>query len=135
LGGDARTLGLLMAATGAGALAGALYLASRRSVPGLGRVIVTAALIFGGCLIGVALSRSTAVTMVLLVGAGFGMMAQMASSNTVLQTVVDEDKRGRVMSLYSMAYIGTTPFGSLFAGALASRFGTPLTLAVGGAAC
>jgi MFS family permease len=135
LGGDARTLGFLMAATGAGALAGALYLASRRSVPGLGQVIVFAAALFGGCLVAVALSRTTWLSMLLLTGAGFGMMVQMASSNTVLQTVVDEDKRGRVMSLYSMAYIGLTPLGSLFAGALASRFGAPLTIAAGGLAC
>ena len=135
LGGDARTLGVLMAATGLGALAGALFLASRRSVRGLGRVIVYAAVIFGCSLIGVALSRSLVLSVLMLIGAGLGMMVQMAASNTVLQTLVDEDRRGRIMSLYSMAFIGITPLGSLFAGALASRFGAPLTIATGGVAC
>jgi MFS family permease len=73
--------------------------------------------------------------MVALVFAGFGMMVQMAASNTVLQTLVDDDKRGRIMSLYSMAFVGTTPLGSLFAGALATRFGAPLTIGAGGVAC
>lgn len=135
LGGDARTLGLLMAATGLGALGGALFLASRSSVRGLGRVIVAAAVLFGGALIGVAFSRTPWLSMLVLAGAGFGMMIQMAASNTVLQTLVDEDKRGRVMSLYSMAYIGTAPLGSLLAGSLASRIGAPLTIAAGGLAC
>ena len=135
LGGDARTLGLLFAATGLGALGGALYLASRRSVRGLGRVIVYAAILFGGSLVGVALSRSMGVSVFMLVTAGFGMMVQMAASNTVLQTLVDDDKRGRIMSLYSMAYIGTSPLGSLFAGVAAARFGAPLTIAAGGVAC
>jgi MFS family permease len=113
LGGDARTLGVSMAATGLGALVGALFLASRRSVRGLGRVIVFAAILFGGSLIGVALSRSLAFSVLMLTGARLGMMVHMAASNTVLQTLVDEDKRGRIMSLYSMAYIGVTPLGSL----------------------
>jgi MFS family permease len=73
--------------------------------------------------------------MLFLAVAGFGMMSQMASSNTVLQTLVDDDKRGRVMSLYSMSYIGMTPVGSLFAGSLAARVGAPLTIALGGALC
>jgi MFS family permease len=135
LGGDARTLGFLMSATGLGALAGALFLASRRTVRGLGRVILGAALLFGTALVVVALSRALALTMLLLAFAGFGMMVQMAASNTVLQTIVDDDKRGRIMSLYSMAYIGTTPIGSLLAGIAASHFGTPATLAVGGGVC
>lgn len=135
LDGDARTLGVLMAATGLGALCGALFLASRRSVRGLGRVIVLAAVLFGLSLIGVALSRTVTASLIALAFAGFGMMVQMASSNTVLQTLVDDDKRGRVMSLYSMAYIGMTPIGSLFAGALATRLGAPLTIGLGGAAC
>jgi MFS family permease len=133
LDGGARTLGFLMSATGLGALAGALYLASRHSVRGLGRVIVGAAALFGIGLIGTALSRTTALSVTFLAVAGFGMMAQMASSNTVLQTIVDDDKRGRVMSLYSMAYIGMAPLGSRLAGALASRIGAPLTIAAGGA--
>jgi MFS family permease len=135
LGGDARTLGFLMASTGLGALAGALFLASRTSVWGLGRVIVIAAAGFGLALIAVAASRVLWLTIPFLVCAGLGMMVQMAASNTVLQTIVDDDKRGRVMSLYSMAYIGTAPLGSLIAGAAAARFGTPATLAAGGAVC
>jgi MFS family permease len=135
LGGGARTLGFLMSATGLGALAGALYLASRRTVRGLGRVIVLSAILFGAGLIATALSRTTPLSMTFLAFAGFGMMAQMASSNTVLQTIVDDDKRGRVMSLYSMAYIGMSPVGSLLAGMLASRFSAPLTIAIGGALC
>lgn len=135
LGGGAETLGFLMAATGLGALSGALALAMRSTVTGLGRVIVNAAAIFGIGLIGVALSRSLPLTLGLLMLAGFGMMTQMASSNTVLQTLVDDDKRGRVMSLYSMAFLGTAPLGSLLAGAAASRVGAPLTIGIGGAGC
>jgi MFS family permease len=135
LGGGARTLGFLMSATGLGALAGALYLASRKTVRGLGRVIAVSAVIFGGALIAVSLSRSTPLSMAFLAVAGFGMMSQMASSNTVLQTLVDDDKRGRVMSLYSMSYIGMAPLGSLLAGGLAARVGAPLTIAIGGILC
>jgi MFS family permease len=135
LGGGARMLGALSASTGLGALAGALFLASRHSVRGLGRVIVLAALLFGAALIAVAVSRFAPLSMAFLVAAGFGMMVQMAASNTILQTLVDDDKRGRVMSLYSMAYIGTAPLGSLFAGVVASQVGAPATLAVGGAIC
>jgi MFS family permease len=133
--GDARTLGILMGASGLGALAGALYLASRSTVRGLGRVIVVAAALFGLALIAFSFSRSLLLSVVLLAAAGFGMMSQMASSNTVLQTLVDDDKRGRVMSIYSMAFVGVTPLGSLLAGALASRLGAPATLAMGGAVC
>jgi MFS family permease len=124
-----------MGASGLGALAGALYLASRSTVRGLGRVIVVAAALFGLALIAFSFSRSLLLSVVLLAAAGFGMMSQMASSNTVLQTLVDDDKRGRVMSIYSMAFVGVTPLGSLLAGALASRLGAPATLAMGGAVC
>ena len=130
--GDATTLGLLMSATGLGALSGALYLAARESVRGLSRVISYSAVLFGAALTGFAISRSLSVSLLLLVLAGFGMMVQMAASNTFLQTIVDDDKRGRIMSLYTMAFIGVAPFGSLFAGAAAQRVGAPLTIAVGG---
>jgi MFS family permease len=133
--GDARTLGFLMAATGFGALIGALVLASRRSVRGLGRTIVFAAVLLGASLVGVALSQMLWLSLALLATAGYGMMVLMAGSNTVLQTLVDDDKRGRIMSLYSMADIGVAPVGSLFAGALATRFGAPLTIGAGGVAC
>jgi MFS family permease len=135
LGGGPQTLGLLMAATGFGALAGALYLAGRSTVIGLGRVIVLAATTFGTALILLAFTSHLALALPLLALAGFGMMAQMASSNTVLQTVVDDDKRGRVMSFYTMAFMGTAPFGSLLLGAAADRLGVTWAIAMGGAAC
>ncbi|HEX6558892.1 MAG TPA: MFS transporter [Longimicrobiales bacterium] len=131
--GDAKTLGLLMSATGLGALSGALYLAARENVRGLSRVITGAAIVFGASLAGFAISRSLGISLLLLVTAGFGMMVQMAASNTFLQTVVEDDKRGRIMSLYTMAYIGVAPIGSLLAGAAAERVGAPITIAVGGA--
>lgn len=133
--GDARTLGLLMSAVGSGALAGALFLAARPSVRGLSRVITSAAALFGAALIGFAFSRSLLVAVPLLALVGFGMMVQMAASNTFLQTVVDDDKRGRVISIYTMAYIGVAPFGSLLSGAVAERIGAPVTIACGGAIC
>lgn len=133
--GGPSTLGLLMAATGVGALMGALYLAGRRSVLGLGRVIPTAAALFGVGLVAFGLSRVLWLSILLLVVTGFGFMVQMASSNTLLQTFVEEDKRGRVMSFYAMAFMGTAPFGSLLAGVAASRIGAPLTLVLGGLGC
>jgi MFS family permease len=135
LGGGANTLGFLMAASGVGALGGALYLAGRRTVRGLGDVILGAVVLFGSSLIGFGSSRMTALSMAALFGAGLGMMVQMASTNTILQTIVDDDKRGRVMSFYSMAFMGMVPFGSLLAGTLASRIGAPRTVMLGGAAC
>jgi len=135
LGGGAHTLGFLMAASGVGALVGTLYLASRKSVVGLGRVIVIASATFGLGLIAFSRSQSFWLSVAILIPTGLGMMVQMAASNTVLQTVVDEDKRGRVMSFFTMAFFGTVPFGSLFAGVMAARFGAANTIAVGGAAC
>jgi MFS family permease len=134
LGGGAETLGFLMAATGFGALAGALYLATRSTVRGLGRIMVVAALAFGAALIGVSVSRVLWLSLACLALAGFGMMVQMASSNTVLQTLVDDDKRGRIMSLYSMAFTGVSPLGSLLLGALAAAFGVPFAFAFAGTA-
>src|SRR5688572_6662689 len=135
LGGGPGTLGLLMSATGLGALAGALFLASRRTVVGLGRVIVFCAILFGASLVLFAFARSLALALPLLMLAGFGMMAQMASSNTVLQTIVDDDKRGRVMSFYTMAFMGTAPLGSLLLGYAAGFVGAPAAIAMGGCAC
>jgi MFS family permease len=131
--GSERTMGALMAASGAGALTGALYLAARRSILGLGRVIVAGVLLFGGGLVALGLSRSAWVSLPLMLVTGAGMMVQMAASNTILQTIVDESKRGRVMSLYTMAFMGMAPFGSLLAGALSSRIGVSTTLALCGA--
>lgn len=135
LGGGPHTLGFLMGATGVGAVVGALRLASRTSVLGLGRIIPRAAALFGLSLAAFGLSRSLLLSLVVLVPAGFGFMMQMASSNTVIQTLVREDMRGRVMAFYAMAFIGMMPFGSLFAGAIASRIGAPWTLVCGGAIC
>lgn len=123
LGGGPHTLGLLSAASGVGALAGALYLASRSSVLGLGRVIVAAALVLGAALVGFSQSGALWLSAGLLVLTGAGMMVQMAASNTLIQTMVDEDKRGRVMSFFGMAFQGAAPFGSLLAGWLAGHVG------------
>jgi MFS family permease len=133
--GEASTLGALMGATGLGALGGALYLASRRSVLGLGRVIVFSGGLFSLGLIGFALSRFLWLSLPLLFLTGFGMMVQFAACNTILQTISEEDKRGRVMSFYTLAFIGTAPFGSLLAGALADRIGAPATLILGAGLC
>lgn len=132
--GGAHTLGFLVASIGLGALAGALFLARRRSVRGLGNVIAWAAGAFGASLVALAFARREWLACLVLAVSGFGMMAHMAASNTVLQTLVDADKRGRVMSLYAVAMMGTTPVGSLAAGALAGRIGAPLTVALGGGA-
>lgn len=133
LDGGPGTLGALMGAAGVGALGGALWLAARPSVLGLGRVIAFAASTFGVALMLFSLSRTLWLSLPLVTLVGAGMMIQLASSNTILQTIVDEDKRGRVMSLYTMALFGMVPFGSLLAGLLASSIGATATLLVGGA--
>jgi MFS family permease len=133
--GGPATLGFLTASTGVGAVAAALYLASRRTVLGLGRVIAGGAVAFGLGLVGFSVSRSLWLSLPLLFVVGFGMMAQLASSNTILQTITDEDKRGRVMSFYGMAFLGTAPFGSLLAGVLAARIGPAETVLLSGAGC
>jgi MFS family permease len=133
--GGPHSFGYLMGAAGAGALGGAFFLASRKTVLGLGKIIVISSGIFGIGLIGFSLSRLFFLSLFLLVWTGFGMMVQMASGNTVLQTIVDEDKRGRVMSFYTMAFMGMVPFGGLFAGTLASQIGAPGTVMMGGFAC
>ena len=135
LGGGAHTLGFLTAATGLGALACAVALAMRDSVRGLGKWLGIAAAILGVSLILFGLSRSFWWSMVLMFGAGYGMMQQIVTSNTILQTIVADDKRGRVMSFYSMSVFGFLPIGSLFAGMLASWMGAPNTLILGGALC
>ncbi|MDG3006184.1 MFS transporter [Paludisphaera mucosa] len=123
LGGGPHTLGVLSAATGLGALCGALYLASRPSVLGLGRVIVAAAVLLGLGLAGFSRSGSLWLSAAMLTATGAGMMVQMAASNTLIQTMVDEDKRGRVMGFYGMAFQGAAPFGSLLSGWLAGVAG------------
>ncbi len=133
--GGSHALGFLMSGAGIGALIGAFYLASRKTSVGLYNMIVIAATTLGVGQILFSFSRVFWLSMILIVFVGFGLMVQMASSNTVLQTIVDDDKRGRVMSLYAMAFFGTAPFGSLLAGGLANRIGAPNTLMIGGLAC
>jgi MFS family permease len=134
-GGGPHTLGLLMTSSGCGALLGALWLAQRRTVIGLGRVIPSASALFGAGLILFSFTPVLWLALPCLTVAGFGFMVQMASSNTVIQTIVDDEKRGRVMSFYMMAFLGTAPFGSLIAGWLSQRIGAPNTLRIGGLCC
>jgi MFS family permease len=133
--GDAHTLGFLVGSIGVGALCGALLLASRRTVRGLGNLIVAAVAGFGAALVAFSFSRSVALSLVLVFFTGLGLMVQMAASNTILQTVVDDDKRGRVMSFYAASFMGTMPIGSLVAGGLAGTIGAPRTLFLGGVVC
>jgi MFS family permease len=133
LNGGPHTLGFLMAAMGLGALVSALSLAARRNVRGLVRMIPIAAAVFGLGLIGFGLSHWFWLSMLTVFIAGMGMMQGMAASNTVIQTIVTDDKRGRVMSYYTMAFMGMAPFGSLLAGTMAHNFGAPLTVMMNGA--
>jgi len=133
--GNSRTLGFLMGAAGTGALAGAIFMAAKKGVRGLGKSISIATFMFGIGLVILSYVSSVWLSLVLMVFIGFGIMVHMASSNTVLQTIVDDDKRGRVMGFYVMAFIGLTPFGSLLAGSLASHIGTPRTFLLAGISC
>ena len=133
--GGSHTYGFLMGAAGFGALLGAFFLASRESVLKLGRIVPASAVLFGSGLIGLSFSRIFPFSLVLMIFIGLGMMMQTAASNTILQTITDDDKRGRVMSFYTMAIMGTAPFGSLMAGGFAKVIGTPGTIFAGGLAC
>jgi MFS family permease len=133
--GDAHTLGVLTAASGVGAILGALYMASRDSVLGLGRVLVLSTGLFGLGLVGLSWARHDLVAMLALVGASGGMMVLTTASNTVLQMLVDDEHRGRVMSFYTMAFLGTAPLGSLVAGAVAAQSGAPQAVRIGGVGC
>jgi MFS family permease len=133
--GGPHTLGFLMGAVGVGSLISALSLVVRRSVRGLGKMIPIAATAFGVGLICFGLSTNLWLSMALLLLAGFGMMQGLTASNTIIQTLVDEKMRGRVMSYYTMAFVGMAPFGSLLAGTLAHLIGTPRTVIVSGLAC
>jgi MFS family permease len=135
LGGGADTLGFLMTASGLGALAGAVYMAGRASVVGLGSRMVAACVLFGLGLMGFSQSESLPLSLALLALVGLGMMVVMSSCNTILQTIVEDDKRGRVMSIYTTAFMGVAPFGSLLAGDLADRIGAPTTVLICGAGC
>jgi MFS family permease len=133
LGGGPHTLGFLMGAMGLGALLSALSLAARRNVRGLVKMVPIAAAVFGAGLVGFGLSHWFWLSMAMVFIAGMGMMQGMAASNTVIQTIVTEDKRGRVMSYYTMAFMGMAPFGSLLAGTMAHKFGAPWTVVANGA--
>jgi MFS family permease len=132
--GGARGLGILMGATGVGALLGALTLAARTGVHGLGRWVAFSCAGFGISLIVFAFSTHFWLSAALLLPVGFGMMLQMSSSNTLIQAMVPDELRGRVMAVYSMMFMGMGPFGAFFAGALADRLGAPVTVAMGGVA-
>ncbi len=133
LGGDSRTLGYVMSAIGAGAVTAALYLAARKEVKGLGKVVTMAAIIFGISLVVMSQVEWKGVVYAVCMFVGFGFVATLASCNTLLQTMVDDDKRGRVMSFYTMAFAGVTPIGSMLQGALAKSMGISFALLLSGA--
>jgi MFS family permease len=131
----ASALGLLMGASGVGALAAAVSLAARRQLRGLGRWVAAATAGFGASLILFSLSRSFWLSAALLIPVGYAMMIEMAASNTLIQAMVPDNLRGRVMAVYSMMFMGMAPIGALIAGSLAGRFGAPRTVMLGGAVC
>lgn len=133
--GGAETLGFLMAASALGALMASIYLSSRPSVVGLENIIALAPRIWGTGFIIFSLSHILGFSLIVMVAIGFGVVLQIASCNTFIQTIVDDDKRGRVMSFFSMAFVGMVPFGSLFSGWLASKIGAPDTLMINGLVC
>ena len=133
--GDAHTYGILMTAGGCGALIGTVYLASRKTVLGLGWLIITAGIFLAVGITAFALSRNINISFAALVVAGFGGITLIASCNTILQTILEEDKRGRVLSLFTVAFLGMTPFGSLGAGTMAGIIGPKDTLLLGAACC
>jgi len=133
--GGPHTLGFLMAALGVGSLISAVSLVLRRSVRGLLKMIPIAAAIFGAGLVVFGLSHVLWLSMLLLLIVGFGMMQGLTASNTIIQTIVPEDKRGRVMSYYTIAFVGMAPFGSLMAGTLAHMIGAPNTVIISGICC
>jgi predicted MFS family arabinose efflux permease len=133
--GGKLTYAFLYAASGVGALCGAVVLASRKSVLGLGKWVVGTPALLGFSLMGLCAAGAAWAAALLLVGVGFAMMVQMAASNTILQTIVEEDKRGRVMSFYTMAFLGAAPLGSLLTGYLARSFGPRNTFLISGLVC
>jgi MFS family permease len=133
--GGAHTLGFLMGAAGAGALISAFSLVLRRSVRGLTRMIPFSAVVFGAGLVAFGFSRWLPLSLVLMLFVGFGMLQGMTASNTIIQTLVPEDKRGRVMSYYTAAFVGMAPWGSLLAGSMAHWIGAPRTVMFTGSCC
>lgn len=135
LGGDAQTLGYLTGSIGAGALLGAIYLASRTSLRSIPRIVFISASMFALGLAAFSLSHRLWFSLMILFVAGFGMVVEFASSNTLLQTLVDDKMRGRVVALYSMSFMGITPLGSLALGSVADSVGVQPTLFVAGILC
>jgi MFS family permease len=133
--GGPHTLGFLMGASGVGSMTSAVSLALRKSVRGLYKLIPAVAAVFGCGLIALSFSRSYPLSLVLMAVTGFGMLQVSAVSNTLIQTVTDDDKRGRVMSYFMMANMGASPLGSLLAGSLAPVIGAPGTVALCGVGC
>jgi len=133
--GGAETLGFLMAASGVGALSGGIYLATRQTILGIGKFIALAPAILGIGLISFSLSRFLPLSLFSMLFVGLGTILQIAASNTFLQTIVEEDKRGRLMSLYTMSFLGMIPIGNLLGGVLANRIGATNTLLFDGIAC
>ncbi|WP_414570979.1 MFS transporter [Nostoc sp. CCY 9925] len=133
--GGAETLGFLMAASGVGALSGGIYLATRQTILGIGKLIALAPAILGIGLISFSFSRFLPLSLFTMLFVGLGTILQIAASNTFLQTIVEEDKRGRLMSLYTMSFLGMIPVGNLLGGVLANRFGATNTLIFDGIAC
>lgn len=133
--GGARGLGILMGMTGVGALMGALTLASRRGVHGLGRWVAFSCGAFGASLILFSLSKNFLLSAILLLPVGFFVMLQMSASNTLIQSMVPDELRGRVMAMYSMMFMGMAPFGALFGGSVADRLGAPVAVSMGAVAC
>jgi MFS family permease len=135
VGGGPRALGILLGAAGVGALGGGLFLATRSSAKGLGRLVALCVTVFGVTIVSFSFSTNLIISTALLIPAGFTLMVQMSGSNTLLQTIVPDRMRGRAMSFYAMSLMGMAPFGSLFAGAVATRIGAPHTVAAGGILC
>ncbi|WP_414512900.1 MFS transporter [Nostoc sp. PCC 9305] len=133
--GGAESLGFLMAASGVGALTGGIYLATRQTILGIGKLIALAPAILGTGLIAFSLSRFLPLSLFTMLFVGLGTILQIAASNTFLQTIVEDDKRGRLMSLYTMSFLGMIPVGNLLGGLLASHIGAPNTLIIDGIAC
>jgi MFS family permease len=133
--GGATTLGFLMAASGVGALAGGIYLATRQTVLGIGKILALAPAVLGVGLIAFAVSRFLPFSLFTMLFVGLGTILQIAGSNTLLQTIVEEDKRGRLMSLYTMSFLGMIPLGNLLGGFLADKIGAPNTLIIDGVVC
>ncbi len=133
--GNASTFGFLMAGYGSGALTGAIYLLNKKTVLGLGRLIAYAVILLSLSMFVTAFSRNFILSITMMFTAGTGMMLHIASVNTLLQTISEESKRGRVMSFYAMAFRGMSPFGSLIGGGLGGWIGAPITVLIGGASC